>query len=339
MMILGYITATFIQGRHRTPNSQIQTPTTTATQAATNNITVQSAVQVGARSHVQHTDALATMEPYQLNNHLDVWWTKLVMCLEEVPEETWVKKTLMHIDEHVLAKLGSNLMRYKTMMGGFDQLYNDIKALKSTPNENKGMAANWIREMSQRKQLKNESAEEYGTALRKLAVKCGKIEEDALGSLYCNGLADKELGRVVARKLHTTGFKDWEEIVNYASHTEQGWSTAEESMREPEQAIQQRRKQLQFTEPTNRQTYNRDWDENTKEQHEGQETQQRNRTSNSQSFPRHHSPPKGSPNSGGRQNNRDYEATQRYQGPQCYQCRGYGHLQRFCPHNLDQGKQ
>ena len=50
------------------------------------------------------------------------------MCLEEVVEATW-ERTLMQLDEKVLAKLGADVKRYKAMPEGLEQLRRDINML------------------------------------------------------------------------------------------------------------------------------------------------------------------------------------------------------------------
>jgi hypothetical protein len=157
-----YAMAKLIQGRHRTPNSQIQTNTTTT---PTNVISVQSAVQIGTISLVQHTDPLIAIEPYQLVNNLGVWWARLELCLEGTPTDIWAKKALMHIDEKVLVKLGGNVRRYADTKDGFRQLHQDLEKLTTTAKETTP-ATNCLIELTLRRQKRHESAEDYGRTTR-----------------------------------------------------------------------------------------------------------------------------------------------------------------------------
>jgi len=307
-----YAMVKLIQGRHRTPDSQ------TTTTTPTNVISVQSSVQIGTRPLVQHTDPLTAIEPYQLANNLGVWWARLELCLEDTPTGKWARKALMHIDEKVLVRLGGNVRRYADTTDGFKQLHQDLEKLTTTTKET-APAANCIIELNLRRQKRHESAEDYGRALKILANQCGKIDEKALGNLFFIGLNDKELRKEVSRHMHTTGFANLEEMASYAKHMEQGWSTAEECMRDRhlEQEVLQRR---QIT-----------------------------GTSGTRNFPRQDSYQSSAPlflNGGIRQNN--YQAYQKplYNGEtshasrtpenkdqiiQCHQCGNQGHRQRNCP--------
>jgi hypothetical protein len=315
-----YLTTAFIQGRHRTGEKLTQETNTTNTSntTPTNIIQVHSALQLRTEPQLHSKYTGNPLEPFQMGNNFTVWWAKLKICLKDTPNNQWAQQAIMSIDDKVLNKLGGDISRYIEAENGFEQLRQDLEDIQV----HKQPVTLGLYAITNRRQRKHESLVQFGKAIRQLARDIGRIEERELQNVFCRGLLDPELRREVTRNMYQKHPANLEEVVDYASSTDEAWRHANEALQDdnPSETEVPRKQLVKFQQQGHRgypPTLTSERNPHQDLRHDtntNKHTEQRLMPTN-RSFP----------------NNNARTSQGKNDQVQCYSCQGYGHVQRECP--------
>jgi hypothetical protein len=220
-----YRLITFIEGRHRTLNTQTLMP---PSQNSTNNLYFHNSRQQSeTRSNNHHQNINVQLPQHTDDVKVSTWLNLLELHFKyrSIADTDWTQQTILLLTHKLLDKIG-DFGQYENNSAGYAALKS---VLTGIPIPTQTVSKSFVLDnLPARKQLKGESAATFGHNLQLMAKGILK-NDDHLKELYCRGLSNKDVQRQVAYFISNGKEKNcnFSKMVQYAADYENSWEKAE----------------------------------------------------------------------------------------------------------------